>query len=343
MSSSTRRNNVATATERTAVSAPVAVREALRRTFVTLGLPPFLLAGVFAYFAIDQPRFVSYLNITNMGQQATYLMVITMGQMLVLLSRNYDLSVGSTVALVSVVTAKTMTGVDGNTAAIVLGVLAGMGVGIGVGLVNGLVVAIFRVSSFMVTFGMLQIAFGLALLLSSGTPIVGLPNDFVFTLGVDDWLSIPVSVWLTLGLLVLFYILLNWTRLGRNAYAIGGNENAARLSGVPVGRNLVYLFALCSFLTALSGIMLTARTSTGEANIGSQYPLQSIAACALGGISLFGGEGRLSGAVIGVCFIIVLSNGMDLVNISSYIQLIVLGSLLIVALIGNRLQKRLAT
>jgi ribose/xylose/arabinose/galactoside ABC-type transport system permease subunit len=143
-------------------------------------------------------------------------------------------------------------------------------------------------------------------------------------------------------MLAVFYVLLNWTRLGRNAYAIGGNENAARTSGIAVGRNVVYLFSLCGLLAALSGIMLTARTSSGEANIGSAYPLQSIAAAALGGVSLFGGEGRMSGAVIGVVFIIVLSNGMDLVNISSYTQLIVLGALLIVALIGNRLQRRLA-
>jgi ribose/xylose/arabinose/galactoside ABC-type transport system permease subunit len=334
---------MATRTERIAAGAPLVVRDALRRLFVTLGLPPILLAAVFVYFAIDQPRFVSHLNITNMAQQATYLMVITMGQMLVLLSRNYDLSVGSTVALTSVVTAEVMTSVHGSTGALVLGLLAGMAVGVGVGLVNGLTVAIFRISSFMVTLGMSQIAFGAALLLSSGTPVVGLPDSYVFTLGVDDWLTIPVPVWLTLGMLVCFYVLLNWTRLGRNAYAIGGNENAARLSGIPVGRNIVYLFVLCSFLTALSGIMLTARTSSGEANIGSQYPLQSIAAAALGGVSLFGGEGRMSGAVIGVCFITVLQNGMDLVNISSYIQLIVIGALLIVALIGNRLQRRLAT
>jgi ribose/xylose/arabinose/galactoside ABC-type transport system permease subunit len=318
------------------------VREFVRKSFVALGLPPILLAGVFTYFAIDQPRFVSYLNLTNMAQQATYLMVITMGQMLVLLSRNYDLSVGSTVALTSVVTAKVMVDVGHGGTAIAAGVLAGAGVGIAVGLANGLIVAIFRISSFMVTLGMSQIAFGLALLLSSGTPIVGLPDKYVVTLGTEDWLKVPVPVWLTLGMLAVFYVLLNWTRLGRNAYAIGGNENAARTSGIAVGRNVVYLFSLCGLLAALSGIMLTARTSSGEANIGSAYPLQSIAAAALGGVSLFGGEGRMSGAVIGVVFIIVLSNGMDLVNISSYTQLIVLGALLIVALIGNRLQRRLA-
>jgi ribose transport system permease protein len=320
----------------------VAARESLRKLFVTLGLPPILLVAVFLYFAIDQPRFVSYQNIANMGQQATYLMVITMGQMLVLLSRNYDLSVGSTVALTSVVTALTMTSVHGTVPAIALGVLAGAGTGILVGLVNGLAVSVFRISSFMVTLGMSQIAFGVALLISSGTPIVGLPDPYVVTLGISDWLKVPVPVWLTLGMLVLFYVLLNWTRLGRNAYAIGGNENAARLSGIAVGRNVVYLFTLCGFLAALAGVMLTARTSSGEANIGSGYPLQSIAAAALGGVSLFGGEGRMSGAVIGVVFIIVLSNGMNLLNISSYIQLIVLGALLIVALIGNRLQRRLA-
>jgi ribose transport system permease protein len=321
----------------------VAVRDVSRRTFVALGLPPILLAAVFAYFAIDQSRFVSYLNLTNMAQQATYLMVITMGQMLVLLSRNYDLSVGSTVALTSVVAAWAMVKVGGSGwGPIAAGVAAGMGIAIAVGLVNGLTVAIFRISSFMVTLGMSQIAFGVALLISSGTPIVGLPDDFVVTLGTDYWLKLPVSVWLTLGMLFLFYFLLNWTRLGRNAYAIGGNENAARLSGIAVGRNVVYLFTLCALLSGLSGIMLTARTSTGEATIGTQYPLLSIAAAALGGVSLFGGEGRMSGAVIGVVFIVVLSNGMDLVNISSYIQLIVLGALLIVALIGNRLQRRLA-
>jgi ribose/xylose/arabinose/galactoside ABC-type transport system permease subunit len=320
----------------------VAVRQALLRAFVTLGLPPILLVGIFTYFALDQSRFVSYLNLTNMAQQGTYLMVITMGQMLVLLSRNYDLSVGSTVALTSVVTAWTMTKVGNDAEAIALGVLAGAGIGVVVGLLNGLAVAVFRISSFMVTLGMSQIAFGAALLISSGTPIVGLPDSYVITLGISDWLKLPVPVWLTLGMLVLFYVLLNWTRLGRNAYAIGGNENAARLSGIAVGRNVVYLFMLCSLLSALAGIMLTARTSTGEANIGSAYPLQSIAAAALGGVSLFGGEGRMSGAVVGVVFIVVLSNGMNLVNISSYIQLIVLGALLIVALIGNRLQRRLA-
>jgi len=309
---------------------------------VALGLPPILLAGVFTYFAIDQPRFVSYLNLTNMAQQGTYLMVITMGQMLVLLSRNYDLSVGSTVALTSVVTAKAMTGVGHGGTAIAVGVIAGAGIGLAVGIANGLAVSIFRISSFMVTLGMSQIAFGAALLLSSGTPIVGLPDPYVVTLGTSNWLKLPVSVWLTLGMLLVFYVLLNWTRLGRNAYAIGGNENAARTSGIAVGRNIVYLFALCALLAALSGIMLTARTSSGEANIGSDYPLLSIAAAALGGVSLFGGEGRLSGAVIGVVFIVVLSNGMDLVNISSYVQLIVIGSLLITALIGNRLQRRLA-
>ena len=161
-------------------------RDLVRRSFVALGLPPILLAGVFTYFAIDQPRFVSYLNLTNMAQQGTYLMVITMGQMLVLLSRNYDLSVGSTVALTSVVTAKAMTGVGHGGTAIAVGVIAGAGIGLAVGIANGLAVSIFRISSFMVTLGMSQIAFGAALLLSSGTPIVGLPDAYVVTLGTSE-------------------------------------------------------------------------------------------------------------------------------------------------------------
>lgn len=320
--------------------------EVARRLFVSLGLPPLLLVALFVYFALEQHRFVDTDNLLNMSRQATYLMVITLGQMLVLISRNFDLSVGSTVALSSVASSMVMTSGalahSGAAMQIALGCLAGIGVGIGVGLVNGLTVAIFRISSFMVTLGMQSIAFGVALLLSSGTPVVGLPDPYVYTLGIGTWLKIPTPVWITLGLVALAYALLNWTRLGRNAYAIGGNENAARLSGVAVGRNLVYLFVLCSLLAAIAGIMLTARTSSGEANVGANYPLLSIAAAVLGGISLFGGEGRVSGAVIGVVFITVLNNGMDLINISSYIQLIVVGALLIVALIGNRLQRRLA-
>jgi ribose transport system permease protein len=254
--------------------------------------------------------------------------------MLYLLTRNYDLSNGSCVALTSVVTATVMTwsGWGGDaTTAIVGGCVAGLAVGLAVGLVNGLVVAGFGISSFMVTLGMSSVAFGAALMLSSGTPIGGLPDPFVRQLGTGRILGISTPIYVTAVIAVLFYALLNWTKLGRHAH----------VSGVPVVRHTVVLLALGSTLAAVAGIMLTARLSSGEANIGSDLPLLSIAAAVLGGVSLFGGEGRLSGAVIGVLFIVVLSNGMDLIRVESYLQNVVLGGLLIVALIVDRLRTRL--
>jgi ribose transport system permease protein len=328
-----------------------------RRIFVAVGPFPIMLVILFIVFGAlsEEHRFWNGDNIFNIARQCTYLMIATMGQMLYLLSRNYDLSNGSCVALTSIVSSLVMTwsGWGGNTAAaIAVGCLAGIGVGVGVGFVNGLVVSVFNISSFMVTLGMSFMAFGAALMLSSGTPVTNLPQAFVSGLGtgrvyepVDGFAlsyvfsSVPVVI--TVGLLIAFYVLLNWTRLGRHAYAIGGNPNASRLSGIGIGRNTIYLFVLGSALAAIAGIMLTARISSGEANIGSELPLLTIAAAVLGGVSLFGGEGRLAGVVVGVIFIIILQNGMQLLRLSSYLQLIVLGALLVVALIVDRLRARL--
>ena len=325
--------------------------------FVKVGPFPIMLVVLFIVFGLlsNEHRFWDGDNIFNMARQSTYLMIATMGQMLYLLSRNYDLSNGNTIAMTGIVTALVMTwpGWGDNTAArIAVGCIAGIAVGVGVGFVNGFVVSVFNVSSFMVTLGMSFMTFGAALMLSNGIPITGLPNAFVSGLGtgkiyepVDGWaithVFAAVPVVITIVLLFLFYILLNWTRLGRYAYAIGGNINAARLSGIATGRTTVYLFMVGSALASVAGIMLTARISSGEANIGASIPLLSIAAAVLGGVSLFGGEGRLSGVVVGVIFIIVLQTGMDIIQIQSYLQLVVLGGLLIVALIIDRIRARL--
>jgi ribose transport system permease protein len=317
-----------------------------RRTFVTFGLIPILLIVLVVVFASIEPRFLDSRNIVNMARQSTFLGLVTMGQMLYLLTRNYDLSNGSCVALTSVVTALVMTwsAWGGHTLlAILMGCLAGIAVGLAVGLVNGIVVAYFKISSFMVTLGMSSMAFGAALILSNASPVTGMPQSFVINIGIGRWLGIPIPVFIAVGVAILFYFLLNWTKLGRHAYAIGGNEQAARVSGVAVERRTVALFMIGSGLAAVAGVLLTARISSGDPNIGADMPLQSISAAVLGGVSLFGGEGRVSGALIGAVFIVVLQNGMDLVRIESYVQLVVLGGLLIGALIIDRLRIRLQT
>lgn len=306
-----------------------------------VGLLPVLLVAAVVIFSVVEPRFLTALNATNVSRQLSFLLIVTVAQMLVLLTAEIDMSVASTIALTSIVSSSVMVAVGGDGfAAVGLGVLAGLAVGLIVGLVNGVVVARFRVPSFIVTIGTGAIAFGAALMISHGSPVTGLPSGFTVALGTADLGPVPLSFVLALAVVAVLYVVLNWTRLGRYFYAVGGGENAARLVGVPVLRSKVLAFVLCGVLTALAGILLTARVSSGEANLGSEYLMLSIAAAVLGGTSFFGGEGRLGLVAIGALFLVVLSNGMNLIRVSSYTQQVVIGTLLIIAVIVDRLRSR---
>lgn len=306
-----------------------------------LGLLPVLLLTGVVVFASIEPRFLTPLNGTNIGRQLSFLLIVTMAQMLVLLTAEIDMSVASTIALTSVVSSMVMVNVGGDGAGTVLvGVLAGLAVGLIIGLFNGVVVARFRVPSFIVTIGSGAMAFGLALTLSAGSPITGLPRSFTRTLGAADIAGLPLSLLIALGIFALLYVLLNWTAVGRYLYAVGGGENAARLVGVPVLRSKILAFVLCSTLTSLAAVLLTARVSSGEPNLGGEYLILSIAAAVLGGTSFFGGEGRLGMVAVGALFLVVLSNGMNLIRVSSYTQQLVLGMLLVTAVVIDRMRRR---
>ena len=314
----------------------------LRRQFVNYGILPALLLILIIAFAVIEPRFLSSGNLMNVSRQLSFLGIISIAQMYYLVTGNYDLSNGATVALSSVSAALVMNSVspDDPGTAIFLGVLTGLLIGLIVGIVNSVLIAVFNISSFMVTMGMGSVATGFALLLSGGAPVVGLPSEFSLYLGRSAILGLPSQLIMLIVIIFLAYLLMNWTKWGRQAYAVGGNKAAAYQSGVNVKRTLVFMMVLGSFLSAFVGIILTARLSTGEANIGLQYPLVSIIACVIGGIALSGGEGRVSGAVMGALFIILLSNGMDLIRVQSHVQDIMLGILLAVALLVDRLRSR---
>jgi len=314
----------------------------LRRQFIAYGILPLLLVALIIIFAVVEPRFVSATNIINVARQVSFLGIIVIGQMLYLITRNYDLSNGGTVALSSITCAMVMVSVaPGNTGlAILLGCLAALAVGLVVGLVNAVLIAVFKINSFMVTLGTGFAATGVALLLAGGMPVTGLPPEFSRNFGTSAILGIPFPTVLLILVLIGAYVLLNWTRLGRQAYAVGGNDKAAYQAGVNVRKTLIAVLVTGSFLAALVGVMITARVSTGEANIGIQYPLQSIIAAVIGGIALNGGEGRVSGAFMGALFIVLLNNGMDLIRVQGYIQDILLGVLLILALLVDRVRTR---
>ena len=327
---------------------PVAEESALSRffrsQFVNYGILPILLIVLIVAFAITEPRFISADNLINVARQVAFLGIIVVGQMFYLITGNYDLSNGGTVALSSIVCATVMVTMTGNGAGVWAtmgaGVVVAVLIGLVVGIINGVLIGYYKISSFMVTLGMGSAATGIALLIAGGVPVTGLPTEFTKYFGTSSVAGIPFPTLLFIIVIILAYVLLNWTRRGRQAYAAGGNASAAFQSGVNVGRTILIMMVLGSLLAGLVGVMLTARISTGEANIGIQYPLQSIIAAVIGGIALAGGEGRVSGAVMGALFIVLLSNGMDLIRVQSYIQDILLGALLIIALLVDRLRTR---
>src|SRR6516165_2347056 len=318
----------------------------LQRLFVRIGVLPFLLVIALIVFTALSDRFLTSENLITVARQTTYLAIVAMGQMLALLTGGFDLSVGKIVAITSVITALTMAPLkaahpDAIGLTLTVGILAGIGAGTLVGIINGIGVALFNVSPFMMTLGTATISFGIALTLTSGVPVYGMPDEFGTIFSFARIFDIPSPVYVTAGLFVLMYVLLNWNRIGRYLYAVGGNLKASRLSGISTRFYLFMAYVLCGGLAAVAGTLLTARLQTGEANIGASMPLDSIAACVIGGVSLRGGTGRLGNVVLGAIFIVLIQNGMDLAHIESYLQEVVIGILLILAVVADQLRQRM--
>ena len=309
--------------------------------FLKVGILPFLLAACLIVFGVAEERFLSGQNNFNVARQSTYLMIIAMGQMIVLITAGFDISVGSTIALVSVVSALVMSSIiaaDPN--AVALTITAGILTGALVGVVNGLGVAILNVPPFIMTLGMLSMALGLALILSGGQVIYGIPDAFSVHFGYGRLFGLPAPIFFTFGLFVLVYFLLNYTRIGRYLYAIGSNRRAARLSGISTRTHLMVAYVLCGALAGVTGLLLTARAATGEATIGATMVLPSVAACAIGGVSLFGGIGRVGNVILGAFFIALITNGMNLTRIESYVQEVVIGAVLVLAVVVDQIRLR---
>ncbi|MCG8694294.1 MAG: ABC transporter permease [Minwuiales bacterium] len=320
-------------------------RNWLQIAFVRLGVLPFLLLIAVIVFTAMSDNFLTGRNIMNVLRQSTYLTMVAMGQMLALLTGGFDLSVGTIIALTSVVGATAMASMyaafpDAVALCIVVGMLAGLAAGSAIGAVNGIGVALFNVSPFMMTLGMASVGFGIALYMTGGVPVYGMPDAFGDTFGFGQFFGIPTPIYVTLLLIVAMFVLLNWTRLGRYFYAVGGNIKASALSGINTRLSLFMAYLLCGAMAAVSGLLLTARLETGEANIGASMPLEAIAACVIGGVSLRGGIGRVGNVVLGAIFIGLIQNGMNLARIESYLQTVVIGVLLIVAVIADQLRQR---
>lgn len=318
----------------------------LRDLFLKVGVLPFFLVGALVIFASLSPQFLTAQNLQNVARQSVYLVLVSLGQMLALITGGFDLSVGAAIAMTSVVSALAMTGMiavfpDAVWLAIAVGALAGLGAAMVIGAANGIGVAYFQVSPFIMTLGVSSVATGIALFLTGGVPVSNLPFAFGDFFGFGRVFGVPVPVLAAITAIILMWLLMTRTRLGVQFYAVGGNIKAAQLSAINTKRALLLAYIICAGLAALTGILLTARVESGEANLGATIALESIAACVIAGVSLRGGLGRVENVALGAFFITLAQNGMNLAKISSYMQMVLLGLLLISAVTLDQIRVRM--
>jgi ribose transport system permease protein len=308
-------------------------------------LPTLLVALVAGMSAID-PQFYGIINILNILRNASFLAIVACGQALVIIAGGFDLSVGAVVALASVVTAKTMAAMSaafpGNNAVIIAsGVAAGLGCGLAVGLVNGFCVAKLKVSGFVVTLGTMSATAGVGLMITSGIPVYGMPEIFVKGFGRAQIFGLPTAVYVALAVVLMMMFAQRRTLFGRYVYAIGGNVDAAVVSGVSIQRHIVGTYVVSSVLAALTGILLTAQVGSGQASFGGDRTmLQSIAAAVIGGVSLRGGVGRVETVTISALFLTILGNALNLLHIDSRLQPVFLGVIMVAAVALDELSQR---
>jgi ribose/xylose/arabinose/galactoside ABC-type transport system permease subunit len=309
----------------------------MRKQLLIDQIPLITLVALGAIMALLTDRFLSPLNLTNVLVQAAVITVIAMGMTFVILGGGFDLSVGSVVALSGCVGATVMM-----EAGIAAGMVAGVGAGALVGLVNGVAVTVLRVNPFVTTLGTMVLVRGVVFLMTNSEQVPvddTLPKAFL-AFGVDRLLGIHYLVWVPAVLLVLLSCILSMTPYGRSVYATGGNREAAYLSGIRVDRVVASTYVWCGGLAGLAGMMLAARLQSGQPSAGEFYELTAIAAVVLGGATLQGGEGKLYKTVFGVFIMVVLGNGLNLLNVNSYWQRVAIGLVIIAAAAADQLRRR---
>jgi ribose/xylose/arabinose/galactoside ABC-type transport system permease subunit/ABC-type sugar transport system substrate-binding protein len=294
----------------------------------------FVLVGLLVLFGIASPHFLTPDNLLNVMQQSAINAVLGIGLTFVIISGGIDLSVGSILALCGLVTADLL--VTGSS--VPVAILGGVAVGLLCGLVSGLVTTLGRIPPFIATLGMMLVARSAAKIYSDSKPISGLPDSFRALSG--DIFGIPVFVIVVGVLYLIAHLVLTRTKLGRYTYAIGGNEQAAWLSGVPVGRYKIAIYGLSGLMAGVAAVLMTSRLNAASPLTGEMYELYAIAAAVIGGVSLMGGEGRIVGTLIGALIMGTLRNGLNALNVPSALEGMVVGGVLVAAVVLDRARHR---
>jgi ribose/xylose/arabinose/galactoside ABC-type transport system permease subunit len=298
-----------------------------------VGLLVFLV-GLCVYFAATEPLFTSSANLQNLARQASVLTMLVAGQIFVVLAGGIDISVGAQVSLLSIVAV-----VFSLEMALPLALLLTVLVGCAIGLINGLLVTVARISPIITTIATWQLLLGFSLWYTNGLPKRNFDSDYGW-LGRSEILFLATPTVLAILVVVAAWLLLNRTSFGRYTYAVGGNAEASRLSGIRVRGVLILGYVVCSFFTALGAITLSSRVGSGLPDLGNGLEISAIAAVFIGGVAWGGGAGSVIGAVLGVALLSVLSNGLDLNAVNSNIQTMVIGALILLAVGLNNLRRR---
>ncbi|MFN7934567.1 MAG: ABC transporter permease [Bryobacteraceae bacterium] len=300
-------------------------------------LLPFLtLIALFVGLSIASPdHFLSKTNLSSVVRQTAVINLMALGMTLVIISGGIDLSVGAILAMGGLL--GTMAMAKGQP--ILMGVFIGVFAGCVCGFFNGFLTTKLKINPFIVTLGTLGILRGTTLIISNGLPVHEIPPAFSY-LGEGNLLGVPFVLWVLVICAVLVHVILEHTRLGRYAFSIGSNPDAAYYAGIPVAFHTTAVYAICGMLTGLGGMIEASRLMTGQPTAGQGYELQAIAAVVIGGGSLRGGEGSVIGTLVGAFIMGLLANGSDLLGISPYLQQAIIGATIIIAVSFDELRKR---
>ncbi len=288
-----------------------------------------------AVLALATDAFLSTNNLLNVLRQASLLFLLASGLTLVILTAGLDLSVGANIGLSACMAATVMK----QTGSPLLGAAVGVGCGLTVGLGNGLMVALMRIPPFIATYGMLWVVHGVTYWFMAGTTIYGFPAEFR-ALGSGHFLGVPIPVYLMFVFLTLGAFFAARTTYGQEIYAIGANREAARLSGIPIAKRLILVYAVSGAMAGLASLVFLARLNSAEGDIGEAFTLPAIAAVLIGGTSLFGGVGTVSGTLVGALILTLVLNGMNLLTIDANWQPLLTGTIVILAVFFDTLTRR---
>jgi ribose transport system permease protein len=294
-----------------------------------------VLLVLFGAMTLASAEFLTADNMANLARQVAIFGIIAVGQLLVILTAGIDLSVGSVLGLTGCVTAELLV----HGVGIPIAIAAGFGVGIAIGLFNGSLVAYGKMPPFIVTLGMLGIARGVVLVMTDASTIQPLPDAFG-NIANGDFIGVPNLLWMFLAVVIVTSFVLRRTVFGRYIYAIGSNPESARLSGVPVTRVLVAVYAIAGLLAAVGGVLFMSRLNAGIPTAGTGYELNAIAACVIGGASLFGAKGGAFGAAAGALIVATLNNGGNLLAVNAFYLQIIIGGLILAAVAFDQWQSR---